>query len=968
MKVLQINLNRCRGAHDLLEVSTIQKEVDICLLSEPNKAIADKRKWHADERTDAAISIINKKLCVVNGGKGKGFVWLELERTAVYYSCYFSPNLPQSEFEVFLEELGDSLRDHADKRVIIGGDFNSAATEWGSERTDKRGWALLEWAAVNDLFLLNDGSFTYSTGNKRSAVDLTFCSERARTTMHKWRVLTDEETLSDHLYVEFQQDIDEEVEPQRNRWNCRKLNEEVFVEELARQFEMTTENLNDRILEDVVCNALDKAAPKIHPASRNRSPRYWWTSDIMAARKECLKARRAYTRSRPENREERKTDYKEKKKALNLKIRRSKEAKWNEICREVESDCWGLGYQIAMKKLGCSPPPLADEFIEKVVSGLFPTHPEERWELPQANDEEFSPITAEELEAIGSRIKRRKAAGPDGVPPEAVKILLKEHPEKVLEVLNELLKKGSFPKKWKKGRLVLIPKPGKPTDQPSAYRPLCMISTLGKLFEAVIAMRLTKHLEDTDQMSEAQYGFRKNRSTCSAIERVMQIADAERAKTLRTRGLVLVILLDVKNAFNSIKWGNIMMALRDAEVPLFLQRILGSYLADRHIVIKGKTFKMSAGVPQGSILGPILWNVAYNGVLELSLPNGVELVGYADDLAVVCVARNEELLERRANEALEKIGEWMQEHHLALAPNKTEAVFLTGRKTFRPIQILLEDHLIEPTRTCKYLGVILDQGLTFGPHVDHVTRKAAKATASLSQIMPRMRGPGEHARRLLAGVTTSIVLYASRIWRRALQHATHRAKLEKKQRMMAMRICRAYRTVSTDAAFVIARQIPYANRVRELTEETERDTTMDELQRLWDTSKKGRWTHRLIPRLDSWYQREHGEVGYHLTQALTGHGCFQYYLCKYKKAASPGCLMCSNGENDTAEHTLFSCDFFNREREQLEEDMGEAITADKLIPKMLESIENWRKAEKYIEGVLRSKEEAERRREREPPR
>ena len=102
-------------------------------------------------------------------------------------------------------------------------------------------------------------------------------------------------------------------------------------------------------------------------------------------------------------------------------------------------------------------------------------------------------------------------------------------------------------------------------------------------------------------------------------------------------------------------------------------------------------------------------------------------------------AKDESELKVKANAAMEQVASWMESHHLALAPEKTEAILLIGRKRCNPIAGLnLRGVTVEPKREVKYLGVILDQGLTFAPHIQQALRKAKTAVTALSRLLPRM--------------------------------------------------------------------------------------------------------------------------------------------------------------------------------------------------------------------------------------
>ncbi|KAA5634955.1 hypothetical protein F3G63_34325, partial [Pseudomonas aeruginosa] len=109
------------------------------------------------------------------------------------------------------------------------------------------------------------------------------------------------------------------------------------------------------------------------------------------------------------------------------------------------------------------------------------------------------------------------------------------------------------------------------------------------------------------------------------------------------------------------------------------------YLQDRCIILTDAeggvvVKKVTGGVPQGSILGPTLWNILYDGVLRLELGDGAQLIGFADDLALVVSAKKEAELMAITNVALQKISAWMKQKRLHLAPEKTEAIVLSGRR------------------------------------------------------------------------------------------------------------------------------------------------------------------------------------------------------------------------------------------------------------------------------------------------
>lgn len=219
----------------------------------------------------------------------------------------------------------------------------------------------------------------------------------------------------------------------------------------------------------------------------------------------------------------------------------------------------------------------------------------------------------------------------------------------------------------------------------------------------MLVARLNIELENGG-LSENQFGFRQGRSTIDAIQRIYNLADEERRQTPRNRKLCLLLAFDVRNAFNSATLDLIVREMEKKMIPKYLIRIIKSYLDNRKIVLDEIRMDLTAGVPQGSVTAAVLWNVLYDGVLRLQMPEGVHLTAYADDLAMLVIAKNEETLENTANISINKICNM----GLQLVPEKTEATHLIGRKKCRPLQLNLVGTIITLKDNIKYLGVILD--------------------------------------------------------------------------------------------------------------------------------------------------------------------------------------------------------------------------------------------------------------------
>lgn len=144
---------------------------------------------------------------------------------------------------------------------------------------------------------------------------------------------------------------------------------------------------------------------------------------------------------------------------------------------------------------------------------------------------------------------------------------------------------------------------------------------------------------------------------------------------------------------------------------------------------------------------------------------------------------------------------------------------------------------------------------------------------------------------------------------------------------------------------------------------TYREITLRKWAAHWRTATTGRWTHQLIPDIIFWLHRKHGETDFRLTQALTGHGCFNAYLHRFKRRDSPTCRYCEF--EDTAAHTLFICAKWFQLRIEAETALGEPLTEESLVRLMLSNREAWNLIACFVNKVIKTKEEDERREERE---
>lgn len=1025
-------------------------------MAEPYR-VPDAPNWIAD--LDGATAITWTSASSAPGvplDRGRGFVAVEWARIAVV-AVYVSPNIGLDAYGDFLDGVGECVRRCLPRQALVLGDFNAHSTQWGNPNTNSRGRMLTDWAAGLGLVLANRGSAsTCVAWRGSSVVDVTWTTPELFRRIHDWRVAEGMETLSDHLYILMevapetaQADNDDDARRRGEnrsrpppRWRLKERDKDLLraaatvsawswdarrTTGAASSLESVDEEAEE--LRRRMSAACDASMPRSVPGGRRDRRVYWWTPEIAELRASCVRARRRFLRARRRRltRDEEEISscyeaYREARRTLQREIKIAKARCWAELVEAVESDPWGRPYKIATKKLRPTAPPLTANMdpvlLNKVIGTLFP--PEDRdagRSAPSSyfggdDDEEAVTTTTEWSEELGvteeelfeatrRMASRDVAPGPDGIPGRVWAETIDAMAPRLRHLYTRCLREGAYPRTWRTARLVLLRKEDRPPDSPSAYRPICLLDEVGKLFERIIAARLEAHMtERTPGWHESQYGFRRGRSTVDAVRRVRSMAE----DTVARQGVGLAVSLDVTNAFNSIPWTRIVEALRYFEVPAYLVEVIRAYLSDRWILYSGKDGeerrRVERGVPQGSVLGPILWITAYDSVLRCPVPPGAGLVCYADDTLVLAGGRwwneavnNAENATACAVRAIRTLG-------LRVSPAKSEALwFFDQRRRGTPppdLSVTIDGEEVPVRRQMRYLGLTIDSGWTFGPHFELLVPRVTAAANALCGLLPNIGGAGLGVRRLYEGVVRSRVLYGAPVWAEDLAASRRSLVLVRRlQRTIAIRIARGYRTVSYASATVLAASPPFelqALALRRVYEHLRgpssdrrststppsnsqtvrniREETKSEIWERWrsrlveeDAVRPHRAVRAVLPNWDAW--REHGGVPltFRTTQVLTGHGVFGEYLLRIRREVTSICHHCEE-EEDTAQHTLEHCPAWAEPRRVLRLDIGERLAPEAVVEAMLRGRQEFVAVRTYCEQVMLAKERAERDRER----
>lgn len=235
------------------------------------------------------------------------------------------------------------------------------------------------------------------------------------------------------------------------------------------------------------------------------------------------------------------------------------------------------------------------------------------------------PFTLDEIEYAISQGREGSSPGLDGITLPMLKCLFRSHPGFFLFIFNSALKLGYFPQLWRKGRVIFIPKPGRPPEHTSSYRPIVMNSLFGKILERLLNSRLYFFLFSHGLLHGHQFGFTHGRSAVMALYALRQrLAEYKQQKVP-----AIIVAIDFKGAFDSVWHPLVLHSLQK-------YYLLRSILRDRSILYRSQSGEASARPTleslQGSPLSPLLWNLVIRGLLDLPVPHGVVIQAYADTL------------------------------------------------------------------------------------------------------------------------------------------------------------------------------------------------------------------------------------------------------------------------------------------------------------------------------------------------
>ena len=332
------------------------------------------------------------------------------------------------------------------------------------------------------------------------------------------------------------------------------------------------------------------------------------------------------------------------------------------------------------------------------------------------------------------------AMGADLVNNKMLRNLNSNNRELLVHVFNRIRATGYVPKSWKEAVVIPLNKPGKPRSKRCSYRPISLTSCLCKAYERWLNTRLTWLLESKNLLPRTQSGFRKGRSTLDnivALEQRIRKGWSELKKTY-------AVFLDMKKAFDMVWIPGLLKKLASIGISGPTLIWLKNFLTGRSFRVRiGNTLsdakKLFAGVPQGSILSPLLFNVMLIDFPEAD--DQVQALLYADDIEVDVAAESKEEARRLLQKYLNKVEDWARQWRFEFSVEKSVMVVFTRDAASHPPALQLMNRPIPAAESIKFLGLHFDRKLIWKDHIQRVIGKIIKANNAISTIARRHYGP-----------------------------------------------------------------------------------------------------------------------------------------------------------------------------------------------------------------------------------
>ena len=683
-------------------------------------------------------------------------------------------------------------------RFIAAGDYNAKHTFWGSRLTTPRGRQLFEAISSSKLDSISCGQPTYWPTDLNKVPDLIDFAVIRNVKRECISVIPSLDLSSDHTPTILTLiNSPSHFETQSSCFPNKKTNwlkyKMYISSHLPQNIPLKSENEIQSAV-NIFTDILTNAAILSTPSRFSRRPKYIkCCSNVESLIREKRQLRRQWQDSRSPAV---KTRLNQCIKRLRFALKNQKESKLKTYLQNLDSTK-ETDYSLwkAVKNMQC---PIAYESPIRLQNGQWAKSSNEKVEAfashlehvftPNNTGSTLRPVVVSDhihsplkfrLSAVKLAVKGLKAGkspGTDKITSTMICFLPNSALKFILFIFNAILRTGYFPSTWKLSEIVMIPKPGKDVTQVTSYRPISLLSIFSKLFEKLLLESLLLHLNNNNSIPNHQFGFRRKHGTIEQVHRITTLI----RRGFESKQYCSALFIDISQAFDKV-WHDGLIHKMTTLLPQNVHKLLKNYIINRSFQIRSKDVissrrKISAGVPQGSILGPLLY-ILYTADMPTSPM--IHTSTFADDTAFVSMHTNPVIASEKLQSHITELEKWLYKWKINVNASKCVHITFTLRRESCP-PIRINNVQIPEQDKVRYLGIHLDRRLTWTRHIESkVTQIKLKSAQIHWLIGPKSALDLDYKVLLYKAVIKPIWLYGIQLWGTA--SSSNIEKLQRRQ-------------------------------------------------------------------------------------------------------------------------------------------------------------------------------------------